>query len=167
MSLFLQPQHPPAFAYSPGQFAWLSLRASPFALQEHPFSISSSPTGAGPLQFTIKELGDFTSTIGAIKVGEVAYVDGPYGNFSIDAHPVASGYVFVAGGVGIAPIISMLRALADRGEQRPLWLFYGNRRWEGVVFRAELDALCVACAPIYAWYTCWASRRRTGAASTA
>lgn len=140
-TLSLQPEHPPAIDYRPGQFAWLSLRASPFALREHPFSISSSPTRPGPLQVTIKALGDFTATVGQIGVGEIAYVDGPYGSFGVDRHPRAAGFVFVAGGVGIAPIISTLRALADRGDRRPLWLFYGNRRWDRVVFREELDAL--------------------------
>src|SRR3546814_4566326 len=53
----------------------------------------------------------------------------------------ATGLVFIAGGVGIAPIISMLRALADRSDARPLWLFYGNRRWQNTLFREELKAL--------------------------
>lgn len=137
----LEPIHPPVLDYRPGQFAWVTLRASPFALHEHPFSFSSSPTRPGRLEFTIKELGDFTSKIGEVQPGETAYVDGPYGAFGIDRQPDAPGFVFIAGGVGIAPIISLLRALADRGDRRPLWLFYGNRRWDRIVFREELDAL--------------------------
>jgi predicted ferric reductase len=140
-TLSLEPHRPPRLDYRPGQFAWLSLRASPFALREHPFSFSSSPTRAGPLEFTIKELGDFTATIGTLQPGETVYVDGPYGSFGVDFHPHAAGCVFVAGGAGIAPIISMLRALADRGDRRPLWLFYGNRRLDRVVFDAELQDL--------------------------
>lgn len=143
-TLRLAPERPPVFDYRAGQFAWLSLRASPFARREHPFSFSSSPTRPGELEFTIKELGDFTATIGTLQPGETAYVDGPYGSFGVDFHPHAAGYVFVAGGAGIAPIISMLRALADRGDHRPLWLFYGNRRFDRVVFRAELDQLAHA-----------------------
>jgi predicted ferric reductase len=140
-SLRLEPVHGSGFAYHPGQFAWLSLRSSPFALREHPFSFASSPTRPGSLEFMIKELGDFTSTIGSIQPGEIAYVDGPYGSFGSDFHPHATGYVFVAGGAGIAPIISMLRALADRADLRPLWLFYGNRRRDRVVFDDEIRAL--------------------------
>jgi hypothetical protein len=49
--------------------------------------------------------------------------------------------LFVAGGVGIAPIMGMLRTLEERGERRPLWLVYGNDRWEDVLFREELVAL--------------------------
>ncbi|HSM11436.1 MAG TPA: ferric reductase-like transmembrane domain-containing protein [Lysobacter sp.] len=140
-TLTLTPERGGVFAYHPGQFAWLTLRASPFALREHPFSLASSPTREGSVQFTIKELGDFTRTIGDIRPGERAYIDGPYGSFGIDRHPEATGFVFIAGGVGIAPMISMLRAMADRGDRRPLWLFYGNRDWERVLFREELDEL--------------------------
>lgn len=140
-TLALEPLRPPRLDYRPGQFAWVTLRASPFAMREHPFSFSSSPTRPGPLEFTVKELGDFTSRIGTIEPGEIAYVDGPYGSFGIDRHANAAGFIFIAGGVGIAPIMSMLRALADRSDRRPAWLFYGNRRQERTLFRNELDAL--------------------------
>jgi ferredoxin-NADP reductase len=43
--------------------------------------------------------------------------------------------------VGIAPILAMLRTLADRGDRRPLILFYGNRVWERAAFREELEQL--------------------------
>lgn len=140
-TLELAPQHGQHFHYRPGQFAWLSLRAGPFAMREHPFSFSSTPTRPGRVAFTIKALGDFTARIGEIEPGETAYVDGPYGSFGVDQHPDAAGYVFIAGGVGIAPLISMLRALADRGDTRPKWLFYGNRVRERSVFADEIDAL--------------------------
>lgn len=140
-TVVLRPQGHAGFDFRPGQFAWVTLRASPFALKEHPFSIASAPTPNGTLSFAIKELGDFTRTIGSVRVGEIAYVDGPYGAFTVDRFPDAAGFVFVAGGVGIAPIMSMLRALAERGELRPLVLFYGNRLWEHVMFREELAAL--------------------------
>jgi ferredoxin-NADP reductase len=79
--------------------------------------------------------------LGQVTAGEKVFVDGPYGAFSMDRAPQAPGYVFVAGGVGVAPIMSMLRTLADRGDRRPLLLLYGNRRWERVLYREELDAL--------------------------
>ncbi len=137
----LEPRDPPGFDYRPGQFAWLSVRSSPFALREHPFSIASSPTRPGRLEFMIKELGDFTATVGQWRSGETVWVDGPYGSFGVDRLADAPGFVFIAGGAGIAPVISMLRALADRGERRPLWLFYGNRRIERAVYADELQAL--------------------------
>ncbi len=112
--------------FQPGQFAWLTLGGSPFGLSDHPFSFSSSPGQKdGRLEFTIKELGDFTRTVGAVKPGTRAFVDGPYGGFTIDRHE-APGYVFIAGGIGIAPLLSMLKALGDGGDTRPHLLLHAG-----------------------------------------
>lgn len=140
-TLALEPCDGRPFAYRAGQFAWVTLRASPFAMCEHPFSISSAPTRDENLQITVKALGDFTAQIGDIAPGEVAYIDGPYGAFTVEQVGETTGLVFITGGAGIAPVISMLRTLADRGDPRPLWLFYGNGRWSDVVFREELAEL--------------------------
>jgi predicted ferric reductase len=129
------------FTFQPGQFAWLTLRSGPFAMREHPFSIASAPAvSGGRVEFTIKELGDFTRTIGTVQPGETAYVDAPYGAFSVDRHP-ARGYVFLAGGIGIVPVTSMLRALALRRDRRPHVLIYAYRQWDRLTFREEVDDL--------------------------
>jgi predicted ferric reductase len=137
----VRPEGHVGLRFSPGQFAWLTLRDSPFRAKEHPFSFSSSAEEHALLQFTIKELGDFTRTIRTVKAGEVAYVDGPHGIFTTDNYPDAPSFVFVAGGIGIAPIMSILRTLADRGDARPMRLIFGNRRWDDVVFREAIDEL--------------------------
>lgn len=130
-----------ALRFRPGQFAWVSIGASPFAMREHPFSIASSAERPDRVELSIKELGDFTSTIGRVPVGQAVWLEAPYGTFGVDSRPGAPGCVLVAGGIGVAPMMSMLRTLADRGDRRPLLLFYGNRDWERVAFREELDAL--------------------------
>lgn len=140
-TLALEPDGHEGMRFQPGQFAWLTLRESPWHVKEHPFSFSSSAARQDRLEFTIKELGDFTRTIKQTQVGETAYLDGPYGVFSVDRHPEAPGFVFIAGGVGATPIVCMLRTLADRHERRPLWFVYGNNRWEDVIFREELETL--------------------------
>jgi predicted ferric reductase len=127
--------------FLPGQFAWLTLRADPFLLREHPFSISSPPERLPRVEFTIKQLGDFTETMATVKPGEAVYLDGPYGVFSVDRDPAAPGFAFIVGGVGITPVISMLRSMATRGETRPLWLIYANPTWDAVVFRDETAVL--------------------------
>jgi predicted ferric reductase len=139
-TLVLQPEGHSGFDFRPGQFAWLTLWNSPYAVREHPFSFSSSATHNGQVAFTIKELGDFTSTIKDVQPGQRAYLDGPYGAFSVDRHR-SPGYVFIAGGVGITPIMSMLRTLAERGDDRPLLLIYASKTWEDVIFREEIEAL--------------------------
>lgn len=127
--------------FAPGQFAWLTLGSSPFRAEEHPFSFSGSAEQVPQLQFTIKALGDFTRTIGNFKPGDIAYVDAPHGVFSPDRWPEAPGFVLIAGGVGIAPMMSMLRTFADRGDKRPLLLIYGNSDWDRVLLREDIEAL--------------------------
>ncbi len=139
-TLVLRPEGHGGFSFLPGQFAWLTLRSSPFALREHPFSIASSAERPQELRLTIKALGDFTRGVAGVQPGEKAYLDGPFGAFGIDRHQ-ARGLVFVAGGIGIAPVMSMLRTLADRGDRRPLRLFYAYSSWERLTFREEIEGL--------------------------
>ncbi|MDF1718263.1 MAG: hypothetical protein P1U75_16540, partial [Antarcticimicrobium sp.] len=136
----LHPARAFAFPYSAGQFAWLNIRTSPFGPRENPFSISSAPSTAPEVRFLIKELGDFTCTIGQIKPGSRAYLDGPHGHLTVTDHD-APGIALVAGGVGIAPMLSILRELRARGDQRPTTLIYGNRTEEQIACRAELEAM--------------------------
>lgn len=137
----VEPEGHTGLTFQPGQFAWLTLGRSPYAMREHPFSFSSSPTlGNGRLEFTIKALGDFTRTIGTLPLGTRAFVDGPYGAFSIDRH-AAPGYVCLAGGIGIAPMLGMLKALADRGDTRPVVLFYAYSQWDRMTCREQIEAL--------------------------
>lgn len=139
-TLVLEPVRHEGLTFEAGQVAWLSVGHSPFRIEEHPFSFASSAERDEQLGFAIKELGDFTSTIGDTPLGTRVYVDGPYGTFSLDDDPDA-GLIFIAGGIGSAPIMSMLRTLADRGDGRRLQFFYGNRSWDEIIFREELATL--------------------------
>lgn len=139
-TLALKPHGHKGMNFKPGQFAWLTIGKSPFAIREHPFSFSSSAMNPGQIEMTIKELGDFTSKIGEVAKGTRAFMDGPYGTFTID-HYRSSGYVFIAGGVGITPIISILKTMADRNDLRPVVLFYQSKTLEGTTFREELENL--------------------------
>jgi predicted ferric reductase len=139
-TLAFEPEGHPGFRFQPGQFAWVSIWNGPYGMREHPFSFSSSAESDGPVTMTIKQLGDFTSTIKEVKVGQRAYLDGPYGAFSVDRNR-SPGYVFLAVGVGITPMMSMLRTLADRRNEQPLLLIYGSKTWEDVIFRDELEEL--------------------------
>lgn len=139
-SLRLRPDGHEGMDFKAGQFAWLTLGRSPFAITEHPFSFASSALEQGNLRLTIKELGDFSSRIGTTKPGTRAYLDGPYGSFTIEGRD-APGFCFVAGGVGITPIMSILRTMADRGDRRPVLLLYGSNSWDDVTFREELESL--------------------------
>jgi predicted ferric reductase len=139
-TLVMQPDGHPGFRFSPGQFAWLTVWGSPFKVTGHPFSFSSSAAVTdGRVEMTIRNLGDFTSQIYKVPVGKRVYLDGPYGAFTI-GNP-ADMHVLIAGGIGITPMMSMIRTLADRRDTRPIILLYGAENWESITFREELDAL--------------------------
>jgi len=132
-----------AFRHLPGQFAFLKLHGKGVPAEEHPFTISSAPSPNGRhIRFTIKASGDFTARIGEFHAGDWATVDGPYGLFShLVRAPTSGPLVMIAGGIGITPILSMLRHMAATGDDRPVTLIWGNRRAEDIVYRQELDAL--------------------------
>ncbi len=139
-TLVMHPDGHPGFRFSPGQFAWLTVWGSPFKITGHPFSFASSAAVTdGSVEMTIRNLGDFTSEIQKVPVGKRVYLDGPYGAFTI-GNP-ADMHVLIAGGIGITPMISMIRTLADRRDTRPVTLLYGNEDWESITFREELEAL--------------------------
>ena len=126
-TLTLRPSGHPGFSFQPGQFCWLNMGRTPFHLEQHPISMSSSgevPPG-GAVSFTIRNLGDWSGTVvPALRPGDRVWVDGPYGVFSPDREE-GPGYVLVGGGVGVTPLVSMVETLADREDRRPVLLFHG------------------------------------------
>ena len=139
-TLVMRPDGHAGFRFRPGQFGWLTLWGSPFKITGHPFSFSSSAeVSDGRVEMSIRKLGDFTSAVPTVTVGQRVYLDGPYGAFTI-GNP-ADMHVLIAGGIGITPMMSMIRTLADRGDKRPLILLYGSKDWASISFREELETM--------------------------
>lgn len=126
--------------FQPGQSIWLTLGRSPFSPRQHPFTVASSAASPRRVELTIKELGDFTRDIGRTAVGTRAYLAGPYGAFAIDLQDPRP-LVCVAGGIGVTPMMSMLRTLRDRGDRRPALLVYSNGTVDKIVFAEEIADL--------------------------
>nr|WP_276514780.1 ferric reductase-like transmembrane domain-containing protein [Nocardia transvalensis] len=139
-TLTLTPAGHAGFRFEPGQFGWLTVGRSPFAVTAHPFSFSSSAEDPDRIEMTIKALGDFTSGIGDVAPGTRAFLDGPHGVFTPDRNE-GPGFVLIAGGVGITPMVSILRTMADRGDRRPFLLIYAVRTMEEQTFDAEISSL--------------------------
>ena len=128
--------------FEAGQFAFLTIADTPFSLEEHPFSMASSPQRRDAVEFAVKELGDYTSRIGEVPPGSRAFVDGPYGSLKLpDDLP---GLMLVAGGIGITPVISMLRSLRDSGSGIPVVLIYANQTQAQIAYRSELESIAAA-----------------------
>jgi predicted ferric reductase len=140
-TLALRPRGHEGFSFQPGQFAWITLEISPYRMREHPFSMSSIGDRTDLIAFSIKALGDFTNTIKDVKPGTKAYLDGPYGVFTTHRYEDSAGFVLIAGGIGITPMMSMLLTAAERKDERPYLLIYASKSWGDITFREELDEL--------------------------
>lgn len=129
-------------AYAPGQFLFATLeRRPPLPVEEHHWTISSTPSRPETLAMTIKESGDFTLSIGKTRPGDTARVLGPYGRFSYVYHPGADELVFIAAGIGITPFMAMLRHMRDTRPGVKVTLIYASRTENDVVYADELAAL--------------------------
>jgi predicted ferric reductase len=143
-TLVLEPKQRPGepcinWAFEPGQFAWIRLSRSTLA-EEHPFTIASS-AHQDATEFTIRAAGDFTKQIRRLPPGASVWVDGPHGAFTCDAVEASDGFVLIAGGVGITPMMSMLRTAAHRLDPRPYRLVVVASKPEDLLFRPELARL--------------------------
>jgi predicted ferric reductase len=125
--------------HKPGQFLLLSLVHNGRRTEPHPFTISSSPTSSD-LSVSVKAVGDFTTTVKDTTLADGAYVDMPYGTFSFLNHD-APNLVFIAGGIGITPFISMLRYMVDQKLERNVILLWGNKTEKDIAFRSEMEQM--------------------------
>ncbi|MCX5888773.1 MAG: oxidoreductase, partial [Deltaproteobacteria bacterium] len=145
---FAPPPGEGRFAFLPGQFQFVTLlRGRGLPEEEHHFTISSSPTEPGYHASTIKESGDFTATIGQTRVGDTALIQAPFGRFSYVHYPAALDLVYIAGGIGITPLMSNLRHLRDTKAERRVLLLYANREEGDIVFREELAQMAAGDRP--------------------
>jgi predicted ferric reductase len=136
----LEPMRKAPFNFTAGQFAWFSFQRFPWPGLDHPFSIASCPAQLPKVRVLIKETGDFTRTIGGLPLGACAYIDGPHGNFVLRDRD-GDSFCLIAGGIGIAPILSILRDLHARREKRPITLIFAARAEDELVHRDEIDGM--------------------------
>jgi len=108
--------------------------------ETHPFTIAASPLEPGIVESTIKQSGNFTDTIDQTRPGDLGRIEGPFGRFSLVHHDIEH-FLFIAGGVGITPIMSMLRYLRDTDDPRPAVLLYANKTAADIIFASELEQL--------------------------
>ena len=127
------------FSYRAGQFVWLATAPRRQSLFDHPFSIASSPRERD-LRLIIKEAGDYTNRIGELAPDTLTGIDGPHGAFTADDNE-ADAILLLAGGVGIAPIMGLLRDFARAGETRPIRVIVAAGTQDRLVGREEIEAM--------------------------
>ena len=125
------------FTFDPGQFAEVSV----FGIGEAPFCISSSPTRSDHLEFTAQQVGRLTNALHRLSVGAEIGFRGPYGNsFPLDFLE-GKNLVFVGGGIGLAPLRSLIWNVMDnRDKYKNIDIIYGARSPADLCFKYDLDA---------------------------
>ncbi|NJE42732.1 NAD(P)-dependent hydrogenase/sulfhydrogenase 2 subunit gamma [Thermococcus sp. GR6] len=131
---FLDPEIGEHFTFKPGQFVIVDIRG----FGEFPISLCSSPTRKGYIQLCIRKAGRMTKFIHQMKEGEVVGIRGPYGNGFPMEKMEGSNLILVAGGLGMAPLRSVLWYAIDTGKYEHVWLLYGTKAYEDILFRDEI-----------------------------
>ncbi len=113
------------FEHMPGQCAMLSIPG----VGEAMFSITSSPTNTKYMEFSIKKCGCLTDWLHQMDVGQQITIRGPYGNaFPVETDLVGKDLLFIAGGIGLAPLRSVINYVLDkRGQYGKVDIVYGSR----------------------------------------
>lgn len=127
-----------SFNYNPGQFVELSILGT----GEAPISICSSPSRRGFLEMCVRRMGRVTNALYRLNENSVVGIRGPFGNgFPVDEMQ-GSDLLMIAGGLGMAPIRSLLTyAVDNRRKFDRVILMYGARSPEDILFRDELEPM--------------------------
>lgn len=142
-TLAFQFQRPRNFLFRPGQFIDLSLPAIPakgLSSLTHTFSIASSCFASDILVATRMRDSPFKRALSTLPLGTEVSIRGPTGSFVLHTN-VSRPAVFLAGGIGIAPFLSMLSSAAIDKTHPPIFLFYANRHIEDAAFMDTLRDL--------------------------
>ena len=125
------------FEHKPGQCAMLSIPG----VGEAMFSITSSPTEKDFMEFSIKKCGCLTSWLHQMDVGQEILIRGPYGNgFPVDTALKGKNLLFIAGGVGLAPLHSVINYVrANRADYGTVDIVYGSRSMEDLLDLDEIQ----------------------------
>lgn len=149
---FQDPRLAESFQFAAGQFGEYSV----FGEGESTFCIASPPTRKGFIECSFKAGGKVTRALRRLRVGDTVGFRGPYGNhFPLDRMK-GSSIVFIAGGIGLAPVRCVIWNVLDLRDQfKDVTIIYGARSVSDLVYKRELEAwgkrndirLCLAVDP--------------------
>ena len=122
--------------HKPGQFVELSI----FGVGEAPFCVSSAPSDLPTFQLCVRELGNVTGALHRKKPGDKVGIRGPFGKgFEIEDFR-GEDVLFIAGGLGLAPLRSLIwTVLKSREKYGEVYILYGSRRPQELLFKNELQ----------------------------
>lgn len=138
--------------FAAGQFVFISITRSAAGLpaERHPFSISAI---LDPHSFRIsaKKLGDYTNRLGRLAPSDQVTVYGPYGTFGTRGMAHGGDAIWLAGGIGVTPFLSLLRQIAEQGYSGRINFIWSVREASDAIYLEEICALA-ARAPTVSFH---------------
>ncbi|AGB50415.1 flavodoxin reductase family protein [Methanomethylovorans hollandica DSM 15978] len=132
-------RRPEGFEYKPGQYILVSLTVEGKVVTKA-FSLSSSPTEKGHIEFTKKLTGHpFSNVLDNMNIGDSAVISGPFGNMTFEGE--YAKVALLSGGIGITPMVSICRYCTDMHLDADIMLIYSNKTENDLAFREELDEM--------------------------
>ncbi len=129
-------------SHKAGQFCYFRFLSSACGKAEHSFTISSAP-GSINRFITVKDLGNYSAKLAHLEIGTKALIDGPYGLFT--PRPSSIPLLFLAGGIGITPFLSILRDYQKNHPGRKIQLIWSVHKPEELIASEELLAIQQTC----------------------
>ena len=139
------------FEHMPGQCAMVCAPG----VSEGMFSITSSPTNKEYQEFSIKKCGELTSYLHSLQVGDEITVRGPYGNhFPVEDKLKGKNLLFIAGGIGLAPLRSVINYVLDnRDDYGTVDILYGSRSADDLVKLKEIQEVWMNAKDVNVYLT--------------
>lgn len=119
--------------YLPGQFGFITLSSTHVSSEEHPFTIASSPRESDGFEIVVRTTGDWTAQLDKLQPQDRILFDGPFGLFSHLRVTEQKELIMIAGGIGITPMLSMLRYMAQQDDRRKMTLIWSNQTPDHIV----------------------------------
>lgn len=154
-TFLFEPAHPALFRYEPGQFVTLALQIDGRPVSRC-YTISTPPTRPHLLGITVKrQPGGLVSNWlhDTMAPGQRISAEGPFGVFTAARHPSAK-YLFLSGGSGITPVMSMTRTLYDLGSDADIVFVHSAQTPSDIIFRRELETMASTTPTLRVAHVC-------------
>ncbi len=124
--------------FYPGQFFMVRFEDS--ETFKRAYSIASSPTQKNHIDITMNLVGEFTKKLWQAKIGDFLLFKGPYGKFYFD-EAMSNDLILIGGGLGITPLMSIIRYCNDKGLKNKIRLIYSVRTPYDIIYTEEIKKL--------------------------
>jgi NAD(P)H-flavin reductase len=131
---FADREYNASFTYQPGQFMMVSVPHC----GEAPISISSTPAKSGTIHLSVRRAGRLTAALHDMRQGDAVGLRGPYGQPFPMTDLLGRDLLFVAGGIGLAPLRSVINTCLAAGHDRRITILYGSRTPADIAFKGDL-----------------------------